>query len=527
MNQNTNPPASQPTALPDKPFSMAERWDAIREPGAEFTTQAFTDFESCHGGRRTVLNCAIPLARAKRLTDFQFPAGTNLNDCLVASGRGRFPSSLADWNYDPQIRAATQLPQMAMLPPQFASLKNSPWFDSPSQATGIGINARHLRYHHNLWQELKPKTLRGLHTTLVFVTPQIGFSLEPHIKLDKAFCYFAALARAYGPAQLFPASYLYPDAQLGLYRNAPAPIFADLLPTTGGVSYPVMDCTPDPWGVIARFDGSDKYYGYPFNQMATSQKDFTITGFVPGTMFLPNGKRVEAHHSESYVYATLDPKLKSELKQDRDTFASTHGLTRGVITHDGLPFQLPVELQSMVFAVILTSWELELGQPGNLTSYSLRTRHAAIRGFNYYQRVEPFYGNFMRLIHAVSKEADFKTYPLSTHLTQAWLGGNLRRSNQRSESENHLGPKLMRSYYHQQLDWMAGVCNLWNHASFRRQANLETLLAPGGLAFHQMRPLLRFDSHLFPCPEQRASFWPDFHADWMQLDRTGQMLRVW
>jgi hypothetical protein len=52
-----------------------------------------------------------------------------------------------------------------------------------------------LRYHHQLWNELRPKTLRGVHTTLVYVTPQLGFSLTPHIRLDKAFNYFAALSR--------------------------------------------------------------------------------------------------------------------------------------------------------------------------------------------------------------------------------------------------------------------------------------------------------------------------------------------
>jgi hypothetical protein len=75
-------------------------------------------------------------------------------------------------------------------------LVRSPWFQSPSQATGIGLNARHLRYHHQLWNELRPKTLRGVHTTLVYVTPQLGFSLTPHIRLDKAFNYFAALYMA-------------------------------------------------------------------------------------------------------------------------------------------------------------------------------------------------------------------------------------------------------------------------------------------------------------------------------------------
>jgi hypothetical protein len=527
VQQITKQLASQSPAITNEPFAMSERWDAVREPNSELTPQTFAEFTRRRTGRRTVLNCAIPLARANQLTDFAFPTGITLHDCLVASGTGRFPQALGVWKYESNLQPATQLPRMTALPPEFATLKNSPWFDSPSQATGIGINARHLRYHHDLWHELKPKTLRGLGTTLVFVSPQIGFSLEPHIKLDKAFCYVAALARAYGPAQLFPANYLYPDAQLGLLRGAPAPIFADLLPGTGGVSYPVMDCTPDPDGVIARFEVSDKYYGYPFSQMETSQADATLMGVVPGEMLLPNGRRVAARISESYVYATLDQKLKSDLKRDRDEFAASHCLSRGVVTHDGLPFQLPVEMQSMVFAVILTHWEMELDKPGELENYTLKTRHAAIRGFNYYQKVEPCYSNFMRLIHDVAKDPEFCTYPLATHLTHPWLGGNLCKSNQLSESEERLGPGVMQAYYLQQLDWICGVFNLWNHVNFRKGVNLEQTLSLAGLAFHQMRPLLQFDSHLFQRPVKRASFWPDVHRNWMTLDRTRQMPRTW
>jgi hypothetical protein len=526
VQKNPNQWASQPFTT-NEPFSMSERWDAVREPCSELTTQIFSNFTHRQDPRRTVLNCAIPLTRAKQLTDFAFPSGTTLHDCLVASGSGCFPQALGDWKYKHQICPATQLAQMRMLPPEFATLKNSPWFDSPSQATGIGINARHLRYHCNLWNDLKPKTLRGLHTTLVFVSPQIGFSLEPHIKLDKAFCYLAALARAYGPAQLFPASYLYPDAQLGLLRGAPAPIFADLFPDTGGVNYPVMDCTPDPCGVIARFEVSDKYYSYPFSHMEISQADATLSNIIPGAMLLPNGRRVAARISESFVYATLDQKLKSDLKRDRDEFAASHCLSRGTVTYDGLPFQLPVEMQCMVFAVILTHWEMELDKPGELENYTLKTRHAAIRGFNYHQKVEPFYSNFMRLVDEVAKDPEFCTYPLATHLTHPWLGGNLCKSNQLSESERRLGPGVMQAYYLQQLDWTCGVFNLWNHVKFRKCANLEKSLNMDGLAFHQMRPLLQFDSHLFQRPVKRASFWPETHRNWLVLDRTGQMPRSW
>ena len=95
---------------------------------------------------------------------------------------------------------------------------------------------------------------------------------------------------------------------------------------------------------------------------------------------------------------------------------------RGTVTHDGLPFQLPVEMQCMVYAIVLTHWEMTLDKPGDLTSYALRTKHAAIRGFNYYQRVEPYYSNFMRLIEELSRNPDFRTYPLGTHLTLQLVG---------------------------------------------------------------------------------------------------------
>ena len=45
------------------------------------------------------------------------------------------------------------------------------------------------------------------------------------------------------------------------------------------------------------------------------------------------------------------------------------------------------------------------------------------------------------------------------------------------------------------------------------------MLSLDGLAFHQMNRLLRFDSHLFQRPLKRASFWPDTHPSWMELDQ--------
>jgi hypothetical protein len=183
-----------------------------------------------------------------------------------------------------------------------------------------------------------------------------------------------------------------------------------------------------------------------------------------------------------------------------------------------------------VHAITLAHWKLELDNPGDLNSYSVATKHAAIRGFSYYQRVEPFYSKFMTLIKDLCKDPNLKTFPVASHLTQWWLGGNLRVANRLSKSEEELGPHLMRSYYHQQLDWQAGVTNLMNHSAFRTKTGGRTLssrtgreieqqLGLDGLAMHQMHRLLRFDSHLFNRPTKPVSLWPDFHPGWLELDK--------
>jgi len=504
---------------------MQERWATLAESGWAGTQWAFEDFEKSAGGRRNVLNCAIPTAQAYKLTDFAFPPGWSLHKCLVAGiGFGtEIPDGLEEWNYVPKIHAVPQLPQLRELPAEHALLVRSPWLQSPSQALGLGINARHLRYHHHLWQDLRPRTLRGVFTSLVYVTPQLSLSLAPHIDLRRVFMVYAALARASGPCQLFPASYLYPDARLGGLESTPAAMFADILPSLGS-GIPVIDGASNRWGTAIRLDGPDCHYGIPLSRVANHLEDETLTNAIQGSMNLPDGQPVRARHSESYVYATLDPRLKAALKMDRDAYAYTYCLDRGVITHDGLPYFLPVEMQASVFALILTSWELEMDRPGDLTSYSLRTRHAAIRGHNFYQRQEPYFSNFMRLVDDLGKEPNFVSYPLASYLTHPWLGGNLRLVNQRSEGEMTLMiPLLMRSYYLQQLDWAMGVFNLCNTVEFRKRGDIEGALMGDGLAMHQMRVQWRQDVHLFHRPTKRASFWPNIHPDWLGFDQRGEV----
>jgi hypothetical protein len=56
----------------------------------------------------------------------------------------------------------------------------------------------------------------------------------------------------------------------------------------------------------------------------------------------------------------------------------------------------------------------------------------------------------------------------------------------------------------------------------RTGQEIENLLGMDGLAFHQMHRLLRFDSHLFPKPTRRASFWPGHHPAFVELDQKFQ-----
>ena len=220
------------------------------------------------------------------------PAGLTAGDCITTSVTGNFPDSLRDWKYQPKFCSEPQLPQLAPLPPEAATLQDLPWFESPSQSTGRGINARHVRYHHSLWQELKPKVLQGVHTTLVLALPQIGFALAPHIQLEKVFLFLGSLARGLGPVQLFPARYLYPDAHLGGLANLPAPSSRTFCPPRAGLPTPAWTANPTPGAVLARFGNGDRYYGYPFRAAGDSMQDFTLHDHEDRAMLLPSGRRV-------------------------------------------------------------------------------------------------------------------------------------------------------------------------------------------------------------------------------------------
>ena len=131
-----------------------QRWNTIVEPGHKVTETSFSRFYDVYRSGRNVLNCAVPVARARQLTDFPMPADWSLDKCLIASGTGNFPPGLSDWKYTPRIKPEVQVPQMAKLPTDQLNLMRSPWFQSPGQSAGMCLNARHLRYHHQLWNDL-------------------------------------------------------------------------------------------------------------------------------------------------------------------------------------------------------------------------------------------------------------------------------------------------------------------------------------------------------------------------------------
>jgi hypothetical protein len=504
----------------DTNIKLRARWDALELANHQVNQEVFRSFYQRGGYARKVLNCSITPARANALVQFQMPPGWDLDKSL--RGSVRLDPGLERWHYEPRIKPQLHLPYFKEIPAVYARLATSPWAQYGAPSDGIPLNARLLRYQHPLWQELKPKKLRGVFTTLVYVTPQIGYSLTPHINLDNAFHYFSSLARAAGPCQMLPAAYLYPDARMpGLGADCPAAIFADLMPHLGGDATPLLEGMPNCWGEISRFDVRGYYYGYPFQSSdpQADRQENRPAGVEGGTV-LPDGKRGHPTSVESQILATLDPHLKEDLLLDGLAFQDRHCLRRGIVTHDGIPFQLPPEMQACVFAITVTAWEMDLAKPGDLSEYTLKTRHAAIRSYHFYQQIEPYYTHFMRLIRGLAQDPTFKVYQLSNHLNSSWIGGNTRLSNQLSYFEKWSGPKFVREYNHQQLDWMMGVINLWNQVDFRRGTCQERLLPFDGLAFHQMASgQLHFASHLFVRPIKSLSPWPGLHPEWVRHDR--------
>ena len=501
------------------------RWAAVEVPGNDVNQEVFHEFYTLGGNRKKVLNCALTPERAKELVQFSMPNGWDWNKSLRGSA-GIIDPGLEDWAYQPMIRPQQQLPYFKKLPAHLANLVKSPWTHYPSRGGHAAVNARLLRYHSQLWNELRPKTLRGVFTTLVYVTPQIGFSLMPHIQLDPVFLYFAALSRAAGPCQMMPAAYLYPDARINGLEDMPATMFADILPHVGGDAFPLMECTPNPWNQLARYHIRNYYYGYPFGAISNSAEDITLSNYIKGGMVLPEGQTVAATNSQSYVYATLNDELRQDLLLDRKAFMLKHGLARGTITFDGLPFQIPPEMQACIFAITITGWELEMHNPGDLSKYTLRTQHAAIRSYHYYQQVERYYSNFMRLLHELAKDSNFSTYLLSNHLSNSWLGGNLLIPNQHTWAEQKYGATFVRNFYHQQLDWLMGITNLWNQVEFRKDTRLEERLPQDGVIFHQMRNLLACNSHLFYRPIKKTTYWYPMHPMWMLYDQDFKARRL-
>ena len=212
---------------------IKKRWDAIVEPDWEENQRVFSRFCAGNGANRNVLNCAVPLARARQLTDFQMPAGWSLDKCLVTSGLGGFVPGLEDWRYTPHIRPEAQLPQMVELPKEHADLTRSPWFQSPSQLAGMGLNARHLRYHYQLWNDLKPRALRGLHTTLVLVSPQLGYSLTPHIQLQRALLVLFGVVPRVGAGSVVSGQVSLSRCLPGRTRKCPGPDICGHAPLHG------------------------------------------------------------------------------------------------------------------------------------------------------------------------------------------------------------------------------------------------------------------------------------------------------
>ncbi len=91
---------------------LSERWEALSLPGDSHTSNAFSSYLQVFSKQRNVLNCAIPLPRAKSLTDFELPDGVTLQDCMTASVTGSFPASYKEAGATSGFWARTSNPSM-------------------------------------------------------------------------------------------------------------------------------------------------------------------------------------------------------------------------------------------------------------------------------------------------------------------------------------------------------------------------------------------------------------------------------
>jgi len=181
--------------------------------------------------------------------------------------------------------------------------------------------------------------LQGVHTTLVLALPRLG-SPRAHIQLEKVFLFLGSLPGP-GPAQLFPARYLYPDAHWRLANLRPPSSRTSCPPRR--VAYPAWTANPTP-GACWPASATGSLLRIPFRAAGDSMQDFTLHDQENRAMLLPSGRR----SSPVTARLALTPpwtRPATGVGLDRDGFEDATCLLRGAVTHDGLPFQLPVAMQ--------------------------------------------------------------------------------------------------------------------------------------------------------------------------------------
>ncbi len=141
--------------------SLEETWNATALLRPEANQKVFEQFLQIPDHNGHVLNCAVPRERARSLTNVEMPQGWEIKNCFPASiGLGFGIDGLKNWKYNPKICYREQLPYLHKLPVEHADLAKSPWFQSATPARGMAINARLLRYNHDLWHAIKPRMLQ-------------------------------------------------------------------------------------------------------------------------------------------------------------------------------------------------------------------------------------------------------------------------------------------------------------------------------------------------------------------------------